>query len=99
MSSFEFNDLDRPHVYLGSWWFGGFLGVLRQSMWFIFNIDPFYALFTVLDDNQDLSSSLPSDDFPGEGDVLSFRDVIHHKCMINIPKRYAILLRIECKTR
>ena len=68
-------------------------------MWFIFNIDPFLNPFSVSDVNQGHSPSLPSGDFPGEGDVVSFRDAIHHKYLIKIPKQYVILLRIECRSR
>ena len=59
----------------------------------------FLGLFIVTDVNQGLSPSLPSGDFPGEGVVVSFRDAIHHKHLIKIPKQYAILLRIELRTR
>ena len=47
------------------------------------------------DANQGLSLILPSGDFPGEGGVVPFRDDIHDKYLITIPKQYVILLRIE----
>ena len=51
------------------------------------------------DDNQGLPPSLPSGDFLDEGDVVFFRDAIHHKYVIKIPKQYVVLLSIEGRTR
>ena len=42
---------------------------------------------------------LPSGNFPGEGDAISFRDAIDHKYFIKMPKQYVILLRIERRAR
>ena len=55
--------------------------------------------FTVPDINQRLSLILPSGDFPGESGVVPFRDDIHDKYLIKIPKQCVILLRIECRRR
>ena len=80
-------------------WFGGFLGVLRPNIWFVFDIDLFIVLFTVPDVNQGLSLIMPLGDFPGDSDVVPFQDAIHGKYLIEIPKLYVILLRIERRTR
>ena len=42
---------------------------------------------------------MPLGAFPGEGDFVSFRDAIHHKYLIKIPRQYVILLRIERTAR
>ena len=69
-------------------------------MRFIFNKDPFLGLFAVSGVNQDLTPSLPKPgDFSSEGDVVSFRDTIHHKYLIKMPKQYVMLIRIERRTR
>ena len=77
-----------------------FLEILRPNMWFIFNIDPFFkASLPFQMSMRAFSSSLPSGDFPGEGDVVSCQDAIHHNYLIEIPKQYVVLFRIEWRTR
>ena len=67
-------------------------------MWFIFHKKTFKDLITVSDVNQGLSLILPSGDFPGDGGVFPFWDVIYDKYTIMIPKQHVILLRIEWRT-
>ena len=68
-------------------------------MWLFFTQICFIGLFTVPDVNQRLSLILPSGDFPDEGGVVLFRDDIHDKYLINIPKQYVTLLGMERRAR
>ena len=70
------------------------------NMWFIFHKDILLRSFLpVLDINQDPSLNLPSGDFSDEVMLFLFRDAIHHKYSIKMPKQQVILLRTEWKTR
>ena len=87
------------HTYL-QWlnlffFWGGVLRFRDQICGWLLKYTCFIGLFTVPDVNQWLSLSLPSYDFPGEGGVVPFRDDIHDKYFINIPKQYVILLWMD----
>ena len=64
-------------------------------MRFIFHIGPFLRFLYRFRFNQRLSLSLAWVNFPGDSDVVSFRDATHHKYSIKTPKQDVILLGIE----